>query len=495
MRPPAYVQAMNIDDLASQLHSEPDCSLDAEARSALIGIVGAGGWIDDADDLEPFLIEERRRFRGRCAGVVRPATTGEVAGVVRICARYRIPMTIQGGNTGLVGGAVPAGGIVLSTSRLNRIRAVDAVNRTLTVEAGVVLADVQAAAEAVDALFPLSLAAEGSCQIGGNLATNAGGVAVLRYGNARDLVLGLEVVLADGRIWDGLKALRKNNTGYDLKQIFLGSEGTLGIITAAVLKLFPQPRLTETVLAAVDDMEAALDLFHRTGAAAGDALSAFELIPRIAVDFCLKHVPGIVDPFRPAHPFYVLMRLTSQRPEDPLKTAVEDVLAAAFEAGVVADAVIATTTAQAAALWRLRESIPEAQKHEGASIKNDVSVPVSSVPAFIARATAACEEAMPGIRVIPFGHIGDGNIHFNLSQPVRMDAAAFLALWNEMERLVCDIAQAFGGSFSAEHGIGRLKRDSLGRYKSDVELSLMRALKRTLDPANILNPGKVVDPG
>lgn len=486
---------MNIDDPMGPAPSKSPPLLAAQTRDALIGIVGAAGWIEDESEMAPFLIEERQRYRGRCAGVVRPATTDQVAGVVRICARHGIPITIQGGNTGLVGGAVPAGGIVLSTGRLNRIRAVDAVNRTLTAEAGVILSDVQAAAEAVGALFPLSLAAEGSCQIGGNLATNAGGVAVLRYGNARDLVLGLEVVLADGRVWDGLKALRKNNTGYDLKQIFLGSEGTLGIITAAVLKLFPQPRLTETVLAAVADANAALELFQRAGDALGDALSAFELIPRIAIDFGLKHVPGIVDPFPSAHPFYALMRLTSQRPEEPLRPAAEDVLAAALEAGVVADAVIATTMAQAEALWRLRESIPEAQKPEGASIKNDVSVPVSRVAAFIDRATAACEEAVPGIRVVPFGHIGDGNIHFNLSQPVGMDPAAFLALWDRMERLVCDIAHDLDGSFSAEHGIGRLKRDALDRYKSDVELSLMRALKRTFDPANILNPGKVIDPG
>ncbi|MFO1154017.1 MAG: FAD-binding oxidoreductase [Rhodospirillales bacterium] len=469
-------------------------SLPADARDALIGIVGESGWIDDAERLAPFLIDERKRYRGHCAGVVRPAATGEVAAVVRVCAHHRIPISIQGGNTGLVGGAVPAGGIILSTSRLNRVRAIDAVNRTITAEAGVILSDLQAAAETVDALFPLSLAAEGSCQIGGNLSTNAGGVAVLRYGNARSLVLGLEVVLADGRIWDGLKGLRKDNTGYDLKQLFLGSEGTLGIITAAVLRLFPRPRVSETVIAAVNDAEAAVALFHHAGHGLGDALSAFELIPRIALDFCLRHVPGLVDPFPSPHPFYALMTLTSQRPDDPLRTAVETMLAAALEDGIVTDAVIAASTAQADALWRLRESIPQGQKPEGGSIKNDVSVPISQVASFISRATATCEAALPGIRVVPFGHIGDGNIHFNLSQPVGMEAAAFLALWDKMEHLVSDIAQGMGGSFSAEHGIGRMKRDALGRYKSDVELSLMRSLKQTFDPGNILNPGKVVDP-
>ncbi|MFO1127197.1 MAG: FAD-binding oxidoreductase [Rhodospirillales bacterium] len=485
---------MSSDAAVIQLGPERDIPLAAEVREALIGIVGAAGWIEDASRLAPFLIDERKRYRGRCAGVVRPATTAEVAAVVRVCAHHRIPISIQGGNTGLVGGGAPAGGIVLWTGRLNRVRAVDALNRTITVEAGVILADVQAAAEAADALFPLSLAAEGSCHIGGNLATNAGGVAVLRYGNARDLVLGLEVVLADGRVWDGLRGLRKDNTGYDLKQLFLGAEGTLGIITAAVLKLFPRPRVTETVLAGVKDPEAAVELFHRVGAGLGDSLSAFELIPRIAVDFCLRHVSGTVDPFRSPYPFYVLMSLTSPRPGEPLRAAVEEVLAQALEAGIVADATIAMTTAQADALWRLRETIPEAQKPEGASIKNDVSVPVSRVAAFIARATAACAAALPGIRPVPFGHIGDGNVHFNLSQPVGMDPAAYLALWDEMEHLVSDIAWELGGSFSAEHGIGRLKRRALRRYKSEVELSVMRALKRILDPLDILNPGKVVDP-
>jgi D-lactate dehydrogenase (cytochrome) len=385
------------------------------------------------------------------------------------------------------------GGIVLSTARLNRIRAVDPVNRTMTVEAGVILSAVQAAADDADLLFPLSLAAEGSCQIGGNLATNAGGIAVLRYGNARDLVLGLEVVLADGRIWDGLTALRKNNTGYDLKQLFLGSEGTLGIITAAVLKLFPKPRVVETALAALPGPQAAIDLFHRMGAACGDSLVAFELIPRIAVDFCLKHIPGITDPFQAPHPFYVLMRLTSQRRDDPLRDAVEAVLGEAFDAGIVDDAVLATTAAQADALWRIRESIPEAQKPEGGSIKNDVSVPVSQVPAFILRASQAVEQALPGIRVVAFGHIGDGNIHFNLSQPPAMARAAFMAEWERLERLVSDIAHDLGGSFSAEHGIGRLKIAALHRYKSAVELDLMHRLKRAFDPANIMNPGKVLD--
>lgn len=454
--------------------------------------VGRNGWIGDDAGIAPYLIEERRRFHGRCHGVVRPDSTEQVAAVVRICARHGVPIVCQGGNTGLVGGGVPDGGIVLSTERLNRIRGLDSVNRTMTVDAGVILADVQHAASEAGLLFPLSLAAEGTCRIGGNLATNAGGIGVLRYGNARELVLGLEVVLADGRIWDGLKALRKNNTGYDLKQLFLGSEGTLGVITAAVLKLFAKPQVAETALVAVANIEGAVALFHRCYAGAGDALAAFELIDRRALAFTCRHIPGISDPFATAHPFYVLLKLTSPRPAEPLHDALEDLLGAALEDGAIADAVLAASEAQAASLWRLRESIPEAQKPEGGSIKNDISLPLSCVPAFFARATAAVETAVPGARIVAFGHLGDGNIHFNVSQPAGADKDAFLAQWEEVEHIVAEIACGLGGSFSAEHGIGRLKRDALEHYASPVELDLMRALKRALDPGGIMNPGKLL---
>ncbi len=455
-------------------------------------IVGAKGWIDGPADLEPYLVEERGLFHGACMAVVRPSTTEELAEVVRLCADAGVAIVPQGGNTGLVGGGVPDGGIVLSTARLNRIRAIDPVNRTITLEAGVILADVQAAAEEAGALFPLSLGAEGSCRIGGNLATNAGGMTVVRYGNARDMVLGLEVVLPDGRIWDGLRGLRKNNTGYDLKQVFLGSEGTLGIITAAVLKLYPQPRVAETALVAVPTVPAALDLFNRTNEHAGDTLTAFEFMARIGIEFAVKHVPDVVDPFTEHHPFYCLIKLTSAQANAPLKDTLEAILGDAFEDGLVEDAVIAASEAQADALWRIRESIPEGQKPEGGSIKNDVSVPLSCVPEFIERATSAVEQAMPGIRVVPFGHFGDGNIHFNLSQPVGADTKAFLAEWDRFDRIVADIATGLGGSFSAEHGIGRLKRVDMTRYKSGVEMDLMRTLKHALDPKNIMNPGKVV---
>jgi D-lactate dehydrogenase (cytochrome) len=461
---------------------------------AIREVVGPKGWIDDPADLEPYLIEERGLFHGACAAVVRPATTAEVAEVVALCAEVGVAIVPQGGNTGLVGGGVPDGGIVLSTTRLNRIRSVDPVNRTITVEAGVILAEVQRAAEEAGALFPLSLAAEGSCRIGGNLATNAGGITVLRYGNARDMVLGLEVVLPDGRIWDGLRGLRKNNTGYDLKQLFMGSEGTLGIITAAVLKLFPKPRATETALAAVPSVQAALDLFNRTNEAAGDSLTAFEFMARTGIDFCLRHVPGVADPFAETHPYYALIKLASAREGSALRDTLEQILADGLETGLVEDAVIAASEAQAEAIWRIRESIPEGQKPEGGSIKNDVSVPVSRVPEFMELATKAVEAALPGIRVVAFGHLGDGNIHFNLTQPVGADRKAYMAQWERFDRIVCDIATGLGGSFSAEHGIGRLKRVDMARYKSAVEVDLMRTVKRALDPNNIMNPGKVVAP-
>lgn len=476
-----------------RLEPHPDrVELPPGVLEALQAAVGAKAVIVDGQALEPYLIEERGLFCGTCAAVVQPATTAEVAAVVRICAVAGVPIVPHGGNTGLVGGGVPHGGIVLSTARLNRIRALDAINRTITVEAGVILSDVQRAADEADALFPLSLAAEGSCRIGGNLATNAGGIAVLRYGNARDLVLGLEVVLADGRILPGLSGLRKDNTGYDLKQLFIGSEGTLGIITAAVLKLFPKPKVSVTALAALGTVEAAVELFQRCNAVAGDSLSAFELISERAMDFCLKHIPGVTPPFERPHPYAVLIQLASTRANDPLGDAAEALLADAFEAGIVEDAVIAASDAQAKALWRLRESIPEAQKAEGGSIKNDISLPLAAVPAFIAKASAALQAAMPGIRVVAFGHLGDGNIHFNLSQPVGADRAAFMAAWDQVERIVSDIAMAAGGSFSAEHGIGELKVNVLRRYKSPVALDLMRAIKHSLDPQNIMNPGKVI---
>jgi FAD/FMN-containing dehydrogenase len=457
--------------------------------------VGPKGWTTDPHDIEPHLTEPRGLYRGATRMVVRPASTEEVAAVVRLCAAARLPIVPQGGITGLVGAQVPpesGDNIVLSLARMNRVRAIDPVNYTMTVEAGVILADVQKAAAEADRLFPLSLGAEGSCRIGGNLSTNAGGVAVLRYGNARDLALGLEVVLADGQIWNGLRGLRKDNTGYDLKQLFIGGEGTLGIITAAVLKLFPRPREVETAFIALSKVEDVMEVFARARAASGDQLTAFELIPRIGIEMTTQHLHALSDPIDGTYPWYVLLEVSSSQTAGGLRIMLENFLAAQMEAGLVVDGVIATSAAQAGELWRIRDGMTEAQGYEGGSIKHDVSVPVSRVADFIVEASAAVSRAIPGIRPVPFGHVGDGNIHFNLSQPLGMDKAAFLARWEEMNRVVHDIVAARNGSISAEHGIGRMKVEELTHYKSKVELDLMRKIKAALDPEGIMNPGKVV---
>lgn len=454
-------------------------------------LVGPGNVLTGTD-MAPYLSEERGLYHGDALAVIRPGCTDDVAAVVTACAQAGIAIVPQGGNTGLCGGAVPSGrSVVISTERMTRIRALDPVNFTLTAEAGCVLATVQAAAEVENCLFPLSLAAEGSCRIGGNLSTNAGGVSVLRYGNARDLVLGLEVVLPDGRIWNGLRALRKDNTGYDLKHLFVGAEGTLGIITACVLKLFPRPRETETAFIALPDPDAALGLLATARAASGDAVTACELIPRIGLDLCLTHVTGARDPFAERHPWYLLLELSSSRPGG-LRDALEAVLSDALESGQALDAVLAESGEQRKSFWRIREGIPEAQKKEGGSIKHDVAVATSRVPEMLRRCADAVETAMPGVRVIAFGHIGDGNIHFNLTQPAAADTKAFLAEWTRMNRLVHDIVADMGGSVSAEHGIGILKIHEMARYKSEVELDLMRRIKTALDPQGIMNPGKVL---
>ncbi len=456
--------------------------------------VGPKGCITDPGRLEPHLTERRGLWRGQCDLAVSPASTGEVALVVSLCSEAGVAVVPQGGNTGLVGGGVPEGGVLMSLGRLNTIRELDPVNYTLTAEAGCILADIQAAAEAKDRFFPLSLGAEGSCQIGGNLSTNAGGVQVLRYGNARDLALGLEVVLPDGRIWDGLRALRKDNTGYDLKHLFIGAEGTLGIITAAVLRLFPRPSRRETALAAAPSPAALLELFGRAQAQGAEALTGFEYLSRQSVELAIAHGTGVSDPFDRPHDCYALIELSGSVNGDGegLREILESVLSGTLDAGVIADAVLAASGAQAESLWRIRETVPEAQAAIGASIKHDISVPVSKVPEFLSRASEMVEKEMPGIRPIAFGHLGDGNIHFNLSQPEDMEAEAFLAERDRFNRLVHDLADGLGGSFSAEHGIGTLKREDLKRYKAGPELDLMRSLKGALDPKGIMNPGKVL---
>jgi FAD/FMN-containing dehydrogenase len=470
------------------LHVAPSPALLETLRTRL----GAAYVLTEAGDVAGYVTESRGLYTGSVLAVVRPRDTAEVAFVVRTCAEAGVPIVPHGGNTGLVGGGVPYGGIVLSLARLDRVREVDAANATMTVEAGCILKSVQDAADAHDLLFPLTLASEGSCRIGGNIATNAGGTGVLRYGNTRDLVLGLEVVLADGQVWNGLKGLRKDNTGYHLKDLFVGSEGTLGIITAAVLKLFPKPRARVVAFVGVPSAEAALTLFGRMRAATGDALTAFEFIPRFGLEIVLKHAPGAVRPLSGDHPAYVLMELSSPREDADFQATLETVLGQAFEEGLAEDATMGASEAQNQALWYLRDMLSEVQKAEGGSIKHDVAVPVSQVAVFLARATAACEAAMPGVRVCAFGHFGDGNIHFNLSQPVGMEKAAYLAEWERFNRIVHDIVHDMNGSIAAEHGIGLIKRDELAHYKDPVALDLMQRVKRALDPHDLLNPGKVI---
>jgi len=459
----------------------------------LATIAGARHVVTDPAALAPHLAEGRGLFHGTALCAVAPGTTAEVAAVIALCHAEGVPVTPQGGNTGQCGGAVPMapGGVVLRTDRLNRIRAVDPLDGTITVEAGCILADIQRAAAEAGAHFPLSLGAEGSCRIGGNLSTNAGGLNVLRYGMARDLTLGLEVVLPDGRVWNGLRALRKDNTGYALRQLFLGAEGTLGVITAAVLKLFPPPRPLITAMVALPDPEAAIALLRRLRGAAGDGLTAFELLPRIALDLGFRHMPGGVEPFARPHPWQVLLEGAGPGVPD----AVQAALAQDMAGGGLADAVIAQSGAQAAALWRLREIAAGGHQYqEGAIIKHDIAVPVGRIPDMIRLGTAAALDELPGTRVVAFGHAGDGNLHFNLVQPPGMAPDAFRALTGAMNRRIHDIVTGLGGSISAEHGIGLLKIDELERCRDPLELDLMRRIKAAFDPAGLMNPGKILRP-
>jgi FAD/FMN-containing dehydrogenase len=483
---------------ASREHIWSLVMLDKPARAALLdevaAITGARYVLTEAADQAAYLTEMRNLFHGRALAVVRPGTTEEVAKLLALASRTRTPVVPQGGNTGLVGGQVPdASGdaILLSLTRLDRVREVDALSNTMTVEAGITLLKAQEAAEAVDRLFPLSLASEGSCTIGGNLSTNAGGVAVLAYGNARDLVLGLEVALADGRVMNGLSKLRKDNTGYDLKNLFIGAEGTLGIITAAVLKLFPRPSSRLTAFCGLTTAKAGLELLARMKAGAGSALTTFELIPRIGIEMALRHGSGTRDPLASPHAWYVLLELSAQAGA-PVEGLAEELIGAAMEAGEVEDAALAASIEQGKAFWRIRETIPEGQRAEGESIKHDISVPVASVPRFLEEADAAVGKLVPGVRTLGFGHVGDGNVHYNVFQPSGADGARFLARRNEIAAAVYGVVSRLGGSISAEHGVGQLKRDLLPGVKDPVALDLMRALKRTLDPQGILNPGKVL---
>ena len=467
----------------------------AAAVARIRAVLGPGGCIDDAADVAPYLVDFRGLYRGATPLVACPASTADVAQVLAICNEHRVGVVPHGGNTSYVGGATPhesGDEIVLSLRRMNRVREVDAANFSMTVEAGCLLAEVRAAAEAADRYFPLALGSEGSCQIGGNLSTNAGGLNALHYGVARDLALGLEVVLADGRVIDGLSSLRKDNTGYDLRDLFIGAEGTLGVITAASLKLFPQPRTVETAFLAVPDIAAAVELLARLRAATGDAVTSFEYLPRIAVELTAHHVPGVADPMARPYEAYVLCEVATARDDPQLRGLVETALGRALENGLLLDAVIAESLAQRAALWKLRESVPEAQRAEGASIKHDVSVPVAALPRFMAEATAAVLAIVPAGRLVGYGHVGDGNLHFNVSVPLGEDGRAFLAHAPAIHEAVHEVVRRHRGSISAEHGIGRLKREALARHRSHVDLDVMRAIKRALDPNGILNPGKVL---
>ena len=464
--------------------------------SRLGAAVGAQSIFTDAADLEPYINDWRGIYHGAAAAVVRPANVEQVAAIVKICAETRTPLVPQGGNTGMCGATVPdarLNPVVISLGRMNRIRNVDALNNTMTVEAGCVLANIQQAAVDANRLFPLSLGAEGSCQIGGNLSTNAGGVNVLRYGNTRDLVLGLEAVLPDGRIWNGLRSLRKDNTGYDLKHLFIGAEGTLGIITAAVLKLFPKPSATATTWLAVPSPDAALNLFSLLRQHFGDRINAFELISRACLELVMKHIPGVRDPLNAPHQWYVLTELGDSSPGDTLRVALESALEKAMTQGLVSDAMLAENNSQSQALWRIRESIPEAARSEsGMLYRHDIAVAVGEIPAFIRDGQAALEKHFKGTHIICFGHLGDGNLHYNtyVEGRLRSDAAAREA--HDVTTVIYDIVKQYKGSFSAEHGIGIAKVAELVRYKDPVEIDLMRTVKRALDPQGIMNPGKVL---
>nr|WP_149577879.1 FAD-binding oxidoreductase [Xanthobacter oligotrophicus] len=466
-----------------------------DALNRLKEIVGPAGVREGAEDTLPFRVGFGGAFRGEAALVLRPASTAQVAQVVATCAQARIPMVPQGGNTGLAGGAQPDNSgraVIIALDRMRRVRAVDAANDTLTVEAGATLLEVQQAAQAVDRLFPLSLASEGSCRIGGNLATNAGGTQVLRYGTMRALTLGIEAVLPDGRVFDALRALRKDTAGYDMKQVFVGSEGTLGIITAAVLRLFPRPRAVETAMAGIGDVTAAIRLLCLARARLGDGLSAFELMRAPSVEFAVAAVPGLSSPFAGRHAWYLLIEASGQAEGDGLRQALEGLLEAGLEEGLVEDAVVAASGDQRRRLWALREAQAEAQKHAGRGVKHDISVPVSAIPEFIARADAALQRAFPGILPFTFGHVGDGNLHYNPVVPRDWSEATRVARQGEINRVVHDVVVTLGGSISAEHGLGQLRVAEAEHYKSAVELDLMRAVKAALDPLGLMNPGKVL---
>lgn len=458
-------------------------------------VVGDDSLETSRERIAPLLVDHRSLYCGATAAVVRPRDVATVSRLLAFCQQHSIGVVPQGGNTSYCGGATPDSSgeqILLSLSRLNRIRLLDAANYSITAEAGCILANVQAAASAADRFLPLSLGSEGSCEIGGNLSTNAGGLNVVRYGMTRDLVLGLEVVLADGRVLAGLQGLRKDNTGYDIKSLFLGAEGTLGVITAATLKLFPRPRSHATAFAAVPSPAHAVALLARLREGSGDRVSSFEIVPRVAVDLTLKHIAGVVDPLASASPWYVLCELTSSRAEEDLEQLLSHLLQAALAAGEIGDAALAQNERQRQTFWRLRETIPEAQRNDGASLKHDVSLPISRLAEFVDEASAWLAARVPDGFLVAYGHVGDGNLHFNVNQRSGAPRDVFLQRGAVIQRFVHDLVHRYGGSFSAEHGIGQLKVGELERYADPTELALMRAVKQAFDPRGIMNPGKVL---
>lgn len=469
--------------------------LDTALIERFSAIVGEKNALTAPEDLAAYLIEQRDLYHGRTPLVLRPGSTEEVAAIMKLASETKTPVVPQGGNTGLVGGQQPdesGTAIILSLGRMNRIRNLDTVGNLVTLEAGVILKNLQDAVEKAGRLFPLSLGAEGSCQIGGNLGSNAGGTAVLAYGNMRELCLGLEVVLPTGEVLNDLRYVKKDNTGYDLKDLFVGSEGTLGVITAAVLKIFPQPKGKGVAYAGLRSPEDVLRLFQLATEHAGPSLTGFELMPRVGVEFTVRHVDGVRDPLESPHDWYVLIDISSSRSEEDARRTLETILTEAFEGDIIQDAAIGESVAQAQSFWKMREEMSWAQKPEGGSIKHDISVPVASIPAFIHEANAATLEMIPGARIVCFGHIGDGNLHYNVSQPVGADKEAFLARWHELNHRIHTIVASYTGSISAEHGIGQLKREELAFFKQDVALDLMRRIKAAFDPAGIMNPGKVL---
>jgi FAD/FMN-containing dehydrogenase len=468
---------------------------DANFLARAGAITGAANLLTAPADLAPYAIDMRKRYTGLPLAVARPADAAQTAALVRLCAETRTPIVPQGGNTSLCGASVPDGSgkaLIISLSRLNRVRAIDPLNNTITVEAGCVLALVQQAADAADRLFPLSLASEGSCEIGGNLSTNAGGVQVLRYGNMRELVLGLEVVLPSGELWEGLRGLRKDNTGYDLRNLFIGAEGTLGIITAAVLKLYPKPRGMATAWVGLDSLAQVLQLLVFAQGRAGERLTAFELMSDVAMKLVLNNCPGMQPPFQRDYPQYALLELADTQAAGVVGPLLESLLADAMEQGIALDAVVAQSEAQARALWALRENISDAQMAEGKNLKHDIAVPISAIGDFVRETDAALEAAYPGVRPVTFGHVGDGNLHYNIAHPLTTNEQAWLKEMKAVQRIVHDSVARFNGSISAEHGLGQTKREEVLRYKSAVEMNLMRAIKQTLDPLGIMNPGKVL---